>query len=346
MARAAPQPVEMVQPIQPHPVDLLPPHLARWHASASGVPYVHERQGNATGPNVLVTALVHGNEYAGAIVIDALLASGWNPARGRVTFAFCNVAAFERFHADEPDASRFIDEDFNRVWSDTRLDAGNQASVRAGKPSVELQRARQILPFVARATHLLDLHSMHEPCAPLWVTGQLPRNIQFAQSLQTSCQAIIDSGHADGVRMRDHGGFADADGQRIALLLEAGQHWDRSTEHVARNCLMRFLVQAGSIDRQDVPPGMLLPDCTPPPPVQVTHRVVAQSMDFEFTEGFNGGEVIAKAGTVIARQAGIDVPTPYDNCVLVMPSVRQLRVGVTTVRFGTTDHCDKAVEST
>ena len=187
---------------------------------------------------------------------------------------------------------------------------------------------------------------MHEPCAPLWVTGTLPRNVAFAQSLQTDCQAIIDSGHADGVRMRDYGGFADANGSRIALLLEAGQHWDSSTVHVARNCLMRFLVQTGSLDRQDVAPEMLAPDRTPPAPVRVTHRVVAESMDFGFTQPFTGGEVIVKAGTVIARQAGNDVTTPYDNCVLVMPSVRQLRVGVTTVRFGTVDPCDRAVEST
>ena len=330
----APHPLQS-HPLQPHRVELQPPHLARWQQSTSGVPYVHERVGAVPGPDVLVTALVHGNEYAGAIVIDALLASGWQPARGRVTFAFCNVAAFERFDAAAPDASRYIDEDFNRVWSDARL---------AAQPaSAEVQRAREILPFVARATHLLDLHSMHEPGAPLWVTGTLPRNIAFAQSLQTDCQAVIDSGHADGVRMRDHGGFADADGQRIALLLEAGQHWHDSTVQVARNCLMRFLMQAGSADRQDVPPGMLLADRTPPPPVQVTHRVVAQSMDFEFTQPFTGGEVIVKAGTVIARHAGNDVTTPYDNCVLVMPSVRQLRVGVTTVRFAVLDPCNKTV---
>jgi hypothetical protein len=29
----------------------------------------------------------------------------------------------------------------------------------------------------------------------------------------------------------------------------------------------------------------------------------------------------------------VPVTTPYDNCVLVMPSVRQARAGVTVVRF-------------
>ena len=309
-----------------HPVQTLPPAISRWAASDSGTPYVHERIGIEAGPDVLVTTLVHGNEYSGAVTVHELLASGWQPACGRVTFAFCNVAAFEQFDAQAPDASRYVDEDFNRVWSAARLACSDT--------STELVRARQLLPFVARATHLLDLHSMHEPAAPLLVTGTLPRNIAFAQGMQTSCQVIIDSGHADGVRLRDHGEFSDPDGQRIALLLEAGQHWQMSSIHTARDTLMRFLVHAGCLAKADVLPGWLRLDRTPPAPVQVTDRVVAQSMDFGFTSDFTGGEVIAKAGTVIAVDAGQSITTPYDNCMLVMPSVRQLRPGVTTVRLG------------
>ena len=278
------------------------------------------------GPDVLVTALVHGNEYSGAIAIGELLASSWQPRCGRVTFAFCNVAAFNRFDALAPDASRFVDEDFNRVWSATRLDSDAASS--------ELTRARQLRPFVDRATHLLDLHSMHEPSTPLWVTGTLQRNIDFAQALQTPCQTIIDSGHEDGVRMRDYGEFSNPGGERIALLLEAGQHWQAASVDVAKNGLMRFLVQAGAITNADVPVDWLLPDSTPAAPVLVTDRVVAQSMGFAFTGNFTGGEVIAKAGTVIAVDMGQSIVTPYDNCVLVMPSVRQLRAGVTTVRLG------------
>ena len=309
-----------------HPVQTLPPAISRWQASDCGVPYVHERIGIEPGPDVLVTALVHGNEYSGAIAVHELLASGWQPASGRVTFAFCNVAAFERFDARSPDTSRFVDEDFNRVWSAEWLACSDT--------STELVRARQLLPFVVRATHLLDLHSMHEPATPLLVTGILQRNIDFAQGMQTSAQVIIDTGHADGVRMRDYGEFSNPDGHRIALLLEAGQHWQMSSVHATRDTLMRFLMRAGCLAKADVLPGWLLPDRTPPVPVRVTHRVVAQSMDFAFTSGFTGGEVIAKAGTAIAVDAGQRITTPYDNCMLVMPSVRQLRPGVTTVRLG------------
>ncbi len=304
---------------------LAPPDLGCWAQSSTGVAFVHERAASAPGPEVLLTALVHGNEYSGALALDAFLKSGLLPSRGRITAAFCNVAAFERFDAQAPDASRFVDEDFNRVWRTVYLDAAGHSAERV--------RALELRPFVNRATHLLDLHSMHEPGPPLLVTGVLPRNVAFAQKLRTASQVVIDQGHADGTRMRDYGPFSDPDGARVALLLEAGQHWQAESLLVARNVLMRFLVTAGSLEAASVPPGWQLADATPPAALEVTHAVVADSMEFAFEHDFRGGECVPVASTVIAHNGGKPVCTPYDNCVLVMPSVRQLRPGVTTVRL-------------
>jgi hypothetical protein len=174
---------------------------------------------------------------------------------------------------------------------------------------------------------------MHEPSEPLLVTGLLPRNIDFAQGLRTHAQVIVDAGHADGVRMRDYGQFGEPDGSAIALLLEAGQHWQHSSLQAARNTFMRFLRACGSIDNSDIPQDWLLPDVDVARPLFVTHRVVAKTMDFHFVADFQGGEVIQKMGSLIATDAGEPVRSPYDNCVLVMPSVKQLRPGVTTVRL-------------
>jgi predicted deacylase len=309
-----------------HPVELLPPRIDRWAMSPFGPPYVQARNSGEPGPEVLLTALVHGNEYSGALALDAFLSTGLAPRRGRITAVFCNTAAFERFDPRQPDGARYVDEDLNRVWSAERLDGQGR--------SVDLERARDIRPFVERATHLLDLHSMHEPSAPLLVTGLLARNIAFAQGLGTACQAVVDAGHAEGVRLRDYGRFGDSEGSGIALLLEAGQHWERAALPVARNVLMRFLVRCGALERGDVPSGWLLADASPPVPIEVTHRVVARTMDFAFAQDYRGGETIRRAGTPIAIDAGEPVVTPYDDCVLVMPSLRQLRPGLTTVRLG------------
>jgi predicted deacylase len=312
--------------LTPHPVAIAAPDIARWRQSSTGAAYVHERDSGMPGPELLVTALVHGNEYSGAIALDAFLASSIRPSRGRVTAAFCNVGAFGRFDAASPDASRFIDEDFNRVWGLDQLEGP--------RDSAELRRARELRPFVDRCTHLLDLHSMHEPAPPLLVTGRLPRNIEFARQLGCGAQIIIDEGHADGVRMRDYEGRGYPGNARIALLLEAGQHWDPASTGQAADVLMRFLVRAGSLRADEVPSGWLHPDATPAPAVEVTHRVVARSPEFAFLGDFRGGEVIPRRGTAIAVDAGHATLTPYDDCVLVMPSLRQLRPGVTAVRLG------------
>ena len=45
------------------------------------------------------------------------------------------------------------------------------------------------------------------------------------------------------------------------------------------------------------------------------------------------GEVIERAGTVIAHDGGVSVATPEDNMMLIMPT-RRLDKGLTAVRLG------------
>jgi predicted deacylase len=321
--------------LKPHPVEIERPEIVRWAKSNCGpVPYVHEFTGAEAGPDVLLSALVHGNEYAGAIVLHELLHAlhtGQLAIRaGRITALFANVQGFYSFDATQPDASRFVDQDFNRIWSEELLSSNAQSS--------ELARAREIRPFVERATHLLDMHSMHEPCEPLLITGLLDRNVQFAQSLEGAGQVVMDAGHQDGVRMRDFGEFGQARSKKIALLLEAGQHWQQAAVMASRDVLLRFLLRCGSITMREVMKAGLqdwrAADRIAPVPVKVTHAVIAKSMRFEFTGSYTGNEIVDKAGSIIAYDDGEPIATPYDDCVLVMPSIRQLRPGVTTVRLG------------
>ena len=68
--------------------------------------------------------------------------------------------------------------------------------------------------------------------------------------------------------------------------------------------------------------------------VRVTEPVVATSLDFRFADRYTGLEVFPDAGSVIGWSDGQAVRTPYPDCMLVMPSLRQLRAGVTVVRLG------------
>jgi predicted deacylase len=274
----------------------------------------------------MVQALTHGNEICGAIALDWLLSDQFRPRRGRLTLAFANVAAFAKFDPNEPFASRLVDEDYNRVWSDAALCGDGD--------TVELRRARELRPFVDDADRMLDIHSMSEPCRPLMVCGTVEKNVAFARELGVPGDLLIDTGHPAGVRMVERGGFGDPQSPKLALLIECGQHWEQAAASVAIDTLVRFLGLTALADAEWVRAHVRLPL----PPLQrlvrVTEPVVARSADFHFLVPTVGLSVIPKAGTPIARDGDHVWLTPYDDAVLVMPGMRNLKPGGTAVRIG------------
>lgn len=310
-----------------YPVELAFPDIRPYAEGNNGIPYAFSFDSGQPGPHVMINALTHGNEVCGAIVVKELLDLGLRPRRGRLTLAFANVEAYQRFDPARPDASRFVDQDLNRVWTAAMLDD-------LSRNSAELRRARQLRPLIDQVDFLLDLHSMHERCAPLAVCGPLDKGLVLARQLRAPAWIICDEGHPEGCRMRDYAGFGDPDSAKNALLIECGQHWEGSAAVVGRDATARFLQLHGIIDADDLPENWYQPTAPELHVVRVTEPVVASSMDFRFSDNYTGLETFAEAGTVVAWRDGEPVPTPYPNCVLVMPSLRQLRPGVTVVRFG------------
>ncbi|WCM88580.1 succinylglutamate desuccinylase/aspartoacylase domain-containing protein [Acidovorax sp. NCPPB 3576] len=306
------------------------PDLTPWRAGNTGTEGVWHFDSGLPGRHALISALVHGNELCGAWALQGLLAAGLRPQQGALTLAFCNLEAFDRFDPADHDASRFTDQDMNRQWTDERMEAGDTR---------ERRRAAALRPFVARADWLLDLHSMHEPGAPLLLTGLHPRNLELARRMGAPEHIVADAGHQDGVRMRDYGHFGLPDaqaGDKRSLLVECGFHGALSSRTVAYDQCVRFLAAAQVLSPQALAallPGWRQPDAPRQWVLEVTGPVVARSSAFRFTQPFTGLEVIAKAGTVIGDNDGEPVATPYDDCVLVMPSTRQARAGVTVVRY-------------
>lgn len=300
------------------------PDLGAERAGNTGTPGVWHFDSGVPGRALMVSALVHGNELCGAWALKDLLASGLRPRRGSLTLAFCNLDAFDRFDFASHDASRFVQEDMNRVWSAERLEDAGTADRR---------RAAALRPWVERADWLLDLHSMHEPGEPLLLTGVLPRNIALAQRLKAPRHVIVDAGHKDGVRMRDFAQFGDPAGQACALLIECGFHGDPASRDVARDMVARMLLESGVADAADLPAGWLREDPAGQRVLEVTDAVVAPSMDLRFSEDWTGLETLERAGTVLGWADGQPIVTPYDRCTLVMPSLRQLKPGVTVVRL-------------
>ncbi|MEG1833063.1 MAG: succinylglutamate desuccinylase/aspartoacylase family protein [Burkholderiaceae bacterium] len=309
-----------------YPIELSPPDIRCWRASRTGVDYVHQLDSGRPGPTVLVQALTHGNEICGAIALDWLLREGIKPARGQLIVAFANIAAYERFDPADPNASRYVDEDFNRVWDDETL--------FGPRDSVELARARELQPFVDAADYLLDIHSMHQACRPIMVCGTHDKGADFARELAVPGDLLIDTGHPAGRRMRDRGGFGDPASHKSALLIECGQHWEASAADVAIDTLVRFLAVTGIVDAEWTGEHLRIDPPARQRLVRVTEPVVAKSAEFRFLVPIEGLSVVPKAGTPIAQDGNHIWLSPYDDTVLVMPSTTHIKPGTTVARLG------------
>jgi predicted deacylase len=306
-------------------VEIAVPDLGPHRQGNTEIPGVTSFEAERPGPHVVITALVHGNELCGAWAILTLLERQIRPCRGRLSLALVNTAAFSAFDPDNPKASRYLDEDLNRVWSHATLDGPRR--------SAELDRAREIRPLIESADFLLDLHSMQTSAPPLVLTGLTAKGRRLAAAMGFPGCVVADAGHPNGARMRDFGAFADPKSPRTAILVECGQHWESSSVRVATTACRQLLAAL-----EIVAPEMLerlgaAPAPEPQRTVEVTEAVTVTDGRFRFADDFRGLEVIPERGTVIANDGARPIRTPYDDCVLIMPS-RRLTPGLTAVRLG------------
>jgi predicted deacylase len=307
------------------PVEIAAPDLRPWLPGNAAVAGFWTFPAAAPGPHVMLTALVHGNEVAGAIVLVRLLAAGIRPLRGRLSLGFVNLDAFAAFDPRDPVASRSVDEDMNRLWCREVLDGPRDSS--------ELRRARAIRPLVDQADILLDLHSLLWPGEPLLLSGRTARGRELAQAIGAPGLVVADEGHAAGRRLIDYRAFADPGGQRTGVLVEGGPHWQRATVEVLADSTARLLRMTGMVDAAGS--RAICPTPSPPGPAclaHVTRAVTATTDAFVFVQDWPSGTIIPSRNTLIGFDGEAEVRTPYDNCLLVMPSWAAQK-GQTAVRL-------------
>ena len=150
-----------------YPVEILPPDISGYKKTNTGVDYILTLDSRFSGPHVLVTAVVHGNEPCGAIAIDWYLKNNFRPKEGKLTFGFMNIEAYLAFDPENPNRTRWVDEDFNRLWAPGVLEEKN------GSKTYEFFRANEVKDIISDADFLLDIHSMQKPCVPLMMAGML-----------------------------------------------------------------------------------------------------------------------------------------------------------------------------
>jgi predicted deacylase len=306
-------------------VELEPPDITAYRAGNTGIPYVTRLDSGRPGPHAAIVALTHGNEISGALALDHLLRNDLRPAIGTLSLVFANVAAYQAFDPKNPNASRYIDHDMNRLW-------GSNATSATIQESIEGRRVQALRPFFETVDLLLDLHSMQSESPALLLAGPSDKGRNFSQSLSSSAVIVCDSGHANGTRLRDFGTFNAPDQPQKSVLAECGQHWKSGTATMAIDTAYRFLLATG-MTTAAVAADHLLPDNPPMHWIEVTGSFVPRHDGARFIEPFVGMEVIADRGTVIAHDDAEPIRTPYDDCVLIMPS-RRLVAGQTAARLG------------
>ncbi len=307
-------------------IDLQAPDISSYREGNTGIDYISTFDSGVDGPHVMISAVVHGNELCGAIAVDHILKQKVRPLRGKLTLAFMNVDAFHSFDPDNPTKSRFVDEDFNRVWTPETLDGPGD--------SVELRRARAVRPIVEDVDFLFDIHSMLISPAPLMMAGPVHKGRKFAAKIGLPKFVISDAGHANGTRMRDYVDFINEGSSKNALLVECGTHWAQETGDLAIKSAYRLLDIMGMISEEIAKEFGPSPDEFPEQTfVEVSGPYTVQSDDFTYAHIYEGMEIIEKQGTVIGNDGGQPVTTPYDNCVMVMPSLN-IKRGESAVRYG------------
>ncbi|EBA11183.1 succinylglutamate desuccinylase/aspartoacylase domain-containing protein [Roseobacter sp. CCS2] len=305
-----------------YPIEVAAPDISAYANGNTGIDYVWTFDSGQDGPHAMISAVVHGNEPAGAIALDWMLQKQVRPLQGKLTLAFMNIAAYEAFDANDPNASRWVEEDMNRVWDTDVLDGP--------RDSIELRRARAVRPVLEDVDYLFDIHTMQHLAPPLMMTGRHQKAMHLAAQIGIPERVVADFGHKAGRRMRDFGAFDDPTSQRAALLIECGQHWQVSAGHLARESALRFLATLGLIDLASF--GVQSDAMPPQRYFSVSEAVTIATDDFRFSENFMGGEIIPHAGTLIGHDGDVPVHTPADDTMLVMPSKRLWR-GQTAVRL-------------
>ena len=294
-------------PPGPAGLEVLPRDLTAYRQGNTGIDYVHRIDSGRPGPQVLVNALTHGNEFCGMVAATHLLDHSVRPAIGSLTVSLANVQAYESFDPEHPFDSRQLVHNLNRIWSPEWLESGQD--------SPELRRARALRPVVAAADHILDIHSTSQPVLPFWVYPAFERNAAAALAIgQPAVHLTMPRGLGSGTPLIQHGRHGQAQGAGVAVVVECGQHFLQSTADLATLVALDFLAHFGLID-----PPRQASTSLPQRRFELLETHLVRTEGFAFVRPLLGFEVFA-GGELIATDGPDEIRAPCDECTVFMPA--------------------------
>jgi len=204
---------------------------------------IGRRRGSATGPTLIVTAAIHGNEIAGVEAARRVLGridTERTEVRGELLILAGNLEAMRL-------GKRFQVKDLNRQWTREKVEALRARD--ADTADAEDREQRDLLSYIDRASEdargavfFLDLHTTSAAGYPFGIYDSAAQEIfarQFPlptiRGLGAALAGVLSS------YMGNHGA--------VALAVEGGQHTDASTIDHLEATLTIALAVAGLVDR-------------------------------------------------------------------------------------------------
>lgn len=278
-------------------------------------------QVGAGGPVLVVLGGIHGNEPAGLVAAERVLARMERERmieRGLVRGTFVALAGNRRALAA---GARFTERDLNRGWNDAALAAGAAGATSAeDREQAELHEAIRdaFEDAPAERRYFVDLHTTSAPGVPFVVADGAERAQGFALAIPLPTffgligklsSALVPYLIQQGV---------------IGIAVEGGQHEAASSVDHHEAVLWIALVAAGVLAVEALPDlagfHALLAGARHglPQAIEVYHRHgIVPEDEFHMAPGFANLQPIAR-GTLLARDRRGEIRAPED-CLLVMP---------------------------
>lgn len=296
----------------------------RWTQREIGRYESHQR---ATTTLVIIGG-IHGNEPAGLIaasrVLDTLKNDQPSGFHGRLVVLAGNLAALN--HQDQ--ATRYIDFDLNRLWTDEHI-------AKSASTSVEHAQMHELLASLralrAQSDHMMvmDLHTTSSDAPPVIVLEDSIPARKFARQMPLPIYLGFEEELGGLVvdRVTNELGC-------IAIVVEGGQHNDPSSILVHESVVWAGLHAAGimRVDamRHAKSPGDLLRSSVKGEAYKVydiRYLKPIEHESFTILPGIGAGTKVKQGETPIAIENGLTITSPVRGRVFLPNMQEQKRVG-------------------
>lgn len=272
-------------------------------------------KGHTSGPTLVVFAGIHGNETSGIFALKDLL-NNLKPeiVNGTIYGIAGNLSALDKHQ-------RYVDEDLNRLWTKSNIEAIKQKSVHSNDEN-ELLELLEVLEAILNTRtppfYFIDLHTTSSKTLPFITINDALINRKFSKHFPVPIVLGIEE-YLTGPLLS----YINQLGY-VSLGFEAGQHDDINAIINNTSFLNLVLVYTGILSKKWVPDfdnyytSLKLRAKNAHHFLEIIHLHKIRATDsFKMLRGFKSFQAIKK-GVPLAVNNGLNIFSKY-NGLIFMP---------------------------